>query len=568
MRNSIFKSYTKKILRSEAFVSVIIVFVLALGIIGTSYALYMDVDTDTNYQLVEVGDLSIGFDNGDNTITLNNMLPQEDENAIKSSDNLFSFYIYNRGTYTIDYDIKLITEEDNTIEANYINYQICRDNSENCSDIKTLGTKNEDETVNINNPILSDSLLAKKSTDASNPSAYYFLRIWINNTYKGTETGTIKYKVEVTATNASGDINSSNTLAGTILNNAKIAEEENSTDRTIYSPEPLTKPAEEVNGENERTLSQTQDDYGTSYYFRGNVDDNYVNFAGMCWRIVRIAGDGSIKLILEDQDQECDIKDDTGNLIMDGNWNIPTETGGTTITGNFGYDDVTYSGKNVLNYLNPSDKYKETAMSTAFNSFQSTLTNYELSNLNNGDWCINDNAYLNETLPLTIPEKENYYINNRLFYYDTNIRLGVSLNTVPTLTLKCNGTILDKFKDNTEKYVGTLTVDEIALAGGKIYGINYDYYLVNEYQKEAELSFWTISPNEFDGHVEFAFRVINSGGIGYSKDHVLVDEFDTSFRPAINLKAGTLYKSGNGKQETPYEIKMSNTENKVDETTE
>ena len=35
MTNSILKSYLKKILKSEAFVSVIIVFVLAIGIIGT-----------------------------------------------------------------------------------------------------------------------------------------------------------------------------------------------------------------------------------------------------------------------------------------------------------------------------------------------------------------------------------------------------------------------------------------------------------------------------------------------------------------------------------------------------
>ena len=81
MRNSILKSYFKKFIRSEAFVSVIIVFVLAIGIIGTSYALYMDVDTDTDYQLVEVGDLSVGFDNGENTFTLNYLTPTDDDIA-------------------------------------------------------------------------------------------------------------------------------------------------------------------------------------------------------------------------------------------------------------------------------------------------------------------------------------------------------------------------------------------------------------------------------------------------------------------------------------------------------
>ena len=567
MRNSIFKSYTKKILRSEAFVSVIIVFVLALGIIGTSYALYMDVDTDTNYQLVEVGDLSIGFDNGDNTITLNNILPQEDENAVKSSDNLFSFYIYNRGAYTVDYDIKLIAENGNTIDANYINYQICRDNSENCSSIKTLGTKNEDNTITINNPIISDSLLAKKGTDASNPSAYYFLRIWINNTYKGETSGTIKYKVEVSATNARGDINSSNTLAGTILNNAKLAEEENSTERTIYSPEPLTKPAEEVNGENERTLSQTQDDYGTSYYFRGNVTDNYVNFADMCWRIVRIAGDGAIKLILEDQDQLCNSKDELGNLTMNGNWNIPIETGGTVTTGNFGYDDVTYSGKNVINYLTPSENSLPNSLSTVMNNFQLTFNNEEISKLKSGNWCLVDEAYSSENVDVSVAtslkkeEKDNYYVNSKWFYYDSYVRL-IGSNTKQT-TLKCNGTVMEKYGDDlTPMYVATLTVDEISYAGAND-NSNFTYYLLNDYQKKEGLKFWTISPYIFEGNSGGAFTMDSDGNLG---QYAIYDNH--SFRPAINLKSGVLYKSGNGKQETPYEIKMNNTENKVSETTE
>ncbi len=48
-----------------------------------------------------------------------------------------------------------------------------------------------------------------------------------------------------------------------------------------------------------------KDNYGKSYYFKGNVDNNYLNFAGMCWRIVRIQGDGSIKIVLEDEKNLC-----------------------------------------------------------------------------------------------------------------------------------------------------------------------------------------------------------------------------------------------------------------------
>ena len=44
----------------------------------------------------------------------------------------------------------------------------------------------------------------------------------------------------------------------------------------------------------------SEDDDGTSYYFRGNVKNNTVKFANMTWKILRINGDNSIRLILKD----------------------------------------------------------------------------------------------------------------------------------------------------------------------------------------------------------------------------------------------------------------------------
>ena len=47
-------------------------------------------------------------------------------------------------------------------------------------------------------------------------------------------------------------------------------------------------------------LIEGNDENGTLYYFRGNVVNNYVIFANLTWRIVKINGDGSVKLILND----------------------------------------------------------------------------------------------------------------------------------------------------------------------------------------------------------------------------------------------------------------------------
>ena len=45
-------------------------------------------------------------------------------------------------------------------------------------------------------------------------------------------------------------------------------------------------------------LLQAQDDLGIAYYFRGAVTNNNVSFADYNWKIVKINGDGSVKLVL------------------------------------------------------------------------------------------------------------------------------------------------------------------------------------------------------------------------------------------------------------------------------
>ena len=306
-------------------------------------------------------------------------------------------------------------------------------------------------------------------------------------------------------------------------------------------------------GSSENTMSIATDDYGTSYYYRGNVTDNYVNFAGMCWRAVRIAGDGSIKLILEDQDSTC--------ATSDGNWNIPTTTGGTTKTGNFGYtqhaantltaSDGTKnsSAKYLMNYLNGGTN-NDKSMATAFKNFQTgPLANY-LDKLKAGDWCLNDKAYAtssDNTTALTSQEILDKQIKRTTFYYDSNVRLNGKSTKEPTL--KCNGTNMTKFNDNTDMYVGTLTADEIVYAGGKTSTMNNDYYLINDYQKSNSLWFWSLSPYSFGGNDDRAFRVRNNGDLSNGGVN-----FSNSFRPAVSLKSSVQITGGNGTKANAYTI--------------
>lgn len=65
-----------------------------------------------------------------------------------------------------------------------------------------------------------------------------------------------------------------------------------------YSENSLTKPGNETAIEDEG-LIKSYDDTGVSYYYRGSVTNNYVSFAGLTWRIVRINGDGTIRIVLD-----------------------------------------------------------------------------------------------------------------------------------------------------------------------------------------------------------------------------------------------------------------------------
>ena len=47
------------------------------------------------------------------------------------------------------------------------------------------------------------------------------------------------------------------------------------------------------------TLYTSEDDTGISYYYRGAVSNNYFYFAGYYWRIIRINGDGTLRIIYQ-----------------------------------------------------------------------------------------------------------------------------------------------------------------------------------------------------------------------------------------------------------------------------
>ena len=65
-------------------------------------------------------------------------------------------------------------------------------------------------------------------------------------------------------------------------------------------------------------LCSAPDDYGTSYYFRGTPENNYVKFAGFYWRILRINGDGSIRMIYSGDANVIDSLENKAEVLANG----------------------------------------------------------------------------------------------------------------------------------------------------------------------------------------------------------------------------------------------------------
>ncbi len=120
-------------------------------------------------------------------------------------------------------------------------------------------------------------------------------------TLKVTNSSEDPLKGEINIRNQSGK---GSLFAEKIIKNSKVLEDA------------VTKVGEEV-ATSDEGLIKSSDDLGTSYYFRGNVVNNYVSFGGFTWRIVRINGDSSVRIVLDDV-----AKDVLASYYSEGNYDF------------------------------------------------------------------------------------------------------------------------------------------------------------------------------------------------------------------------------------------------------
>ncbi|MCI6763871.1 hypothetical protein MSH26_03325 [bacterium] len=340
----------------------------------------------------------------------------------------------------------------------------------------------------------------------------------------------------------------------------------------------LTNPITDASASNEAVMSLTPDDYGISYYFRGNVQNNFVSFANMCWRIVRITGDGSIKLALYDYSSaSCT---NTGDTLAFARYNGDTYTTEFNENGDDNaYIGFMYGTPNSTTYAaTHANINKSTILQNLETWYKAKLTSYT-DKLADTIWC-NDKSTVKD-VTVNIFESENGVLNkdsmvyNGLGYqkektvYGSTIRnMGVeqrgeensTYGTGPSLICpKDNdGGKLSEFtvddtvngNGNLDYKIGLLTVDEIVLAGMVGMNNNYDENSVTSYlRNNANYYYWTLSPYVFYFDLALVWR---SGGVGrLNADYV---GYSRALRPVVSLKSATTISGGTGTASSPFVI--------------
>ena len=274
----------------------------------------------------------------------------------------------------------------------------------------------------------------------------------------------------------------------------------------------------------ESGVYKTEDDDGESYYFRGKIDNNYVSFANNIWRIVRINGDGSIRLI-----HASDIGTSKFNLAR-----------------KVGY---TYDNESECTKESPciSDYNKETSAfannKTATDSIVKTyLEDWYINNLKDYDDKINLSNFCNDT---TITSTN--AIENATYYGGHNRILKLKQPS-----LKCpNPSTTDG--GNYKLKIGLLTADEINYAGLSYRQItttssntskiadktNYLYY---------SRTWYSMTPHRSNSTSSYMLYV-SSGRM--SNNDVTGSQY---IRPVINLKSDIQITGGDGTETNPYVV--------------
>ena len=497
---------------------------VAIIFIGATYAFFtagMSSETSTTVR-ADAGTMKITYDGGAN-INLAGIYPKDDVWATKT--------ITVTGNNTTDaemyYKLTLVVDSNTFKTDDPLQYELVSTNTSTNGEVIPTISKTDITGTSIE---LGKGHFVK----ANNAKHTYLLKIYYPRkvtSQNANQGAAFSAHVEITSAKAPTVSN----LAETILANNEVKT-------------PITTPGAAISTAEEALLASAEDDYGTSYYFRGAVKNNYVEFANKCWRIVRISGDGSVKLILHNDNKAgvanpCDAANNSASAAF-------ARYSGTTYTSAFNtnYNDNAYVGFKfgTVGAIDYASTHANTNNSTILTKLETWYNN----NLKTYESVIDDNVWCNDKTNVTDktydpwgdkPNGLGYGTN--VTYYGATQRLTSKSNSAGGTgpSLKCNG----ELSKITSK-VGLITADELAFAGYARGLSNTTTYLQ---ENATDTYWWSLSPGGFGGGNASVWFVHGDGGFGSG-----IVNSPGAVRLSISLKSTTNV-TGNGTSENPYIVK-------------
>ena len=511
---------------------------------GVSYAWFRMRLTQTNSNVIGTRTcLDASLTEDTSKITLSDAFPISDEDGLKQTP--FTFTLKNNCDSYVKVYITIDSKYRTSTDAAYLKDSFLKVNlsSKGTTDGSSvlLGSQTLTELEGTNKGYILVTTGLKASEEKS-----YDLRVWmdgetsiadgLNKNWEG--------KIVVVGVAANESVPAPNGWyeagSGTLLASLR--------DRNTLKT-PITTPGAAVSTADEALLASAEDDYGTSYYFRGAVKNNYVQFANKCWRIVRVGGDGSVKLILHNDNptgaaNPCDAVNNSASAAF-------ARYSGEKYTSKFNtnYDDNAYVGfkYGTVGASDYASAHANINNSTILTNLETWYTN----NLKTYADTIADTVWCNDKTNVTDTSYDpwgwtpnGYGYGKNVTYYGATQRListnGRTGGTGPSL--KCNSGLS---KINSK--VGLITADELAYAGYAAALKNTTTYL----QENATDTDWlSLSPSVFFSVYAFVWSV--NGGSG-DFDNYSVNS-DGGVRPAISLIISTTISGGTGTSEDPYVV--------------
>ena len=515
--------YINKLIKKQVMLILATVVLVGTLAVTTSFAVFEETKSNATDQKMTIGNLDVTYTGG-SAISITDINPMTDSTALSKTNNIYTFTIKNTGNVPYNFKVKVINNPSytsNLLPHQYIRYSL------NGGSASVLGSGQADYE-------LTSGVIEAGATNT------YNLRLWVAdastynlpNSVLGQE---IHLKISVEGKAGSEWLPSNFKDRILALNDVKT---------------PITTPGAAISTASEALLASAEDDYGTSYYFRGAVTNNYVEFANKCWRIVRVSGDGSVKLILHNDNKTgvanpCDAANNSASAAFA---RYSGETYKSAFNAN--YNDNAYvgfkygtvgAGDYALTHANTN---KSTILTNLEAWYNDNLSTYEKV-IDDTVWC-NDKTNVTDTSydPLRLSPNGLGYGANKTYYGATQRLVNTSGSAGGTgPSLKCNG----ELSKITSK-VGLITADELALAGYAYAKNNTTTYLQ---ENATDTYWWSLSPNGFYGGYAGVWGVNGSlGYFGYS----LVSS-PSGVRPSISLKSTTNV-TGEGTSSTPYIISM------------